>query len=47
MTTSLDHVVKVQQATIFQENVAVLSDISFEVEKGETFSIVGHYDIIC
>ena len=41
MTTSLDHVVKVQQATIFQENVAVLSDVSFEVEKGEFVYLVG------
>ena len=41
MTTSMDHVVKVQQATIFQENQAVLSDISFEIEKGEFVYLVG------
>ena len=41
MTNFLDHVVKVQQATIFQENEAVLNDISFEVEKGEFIYLVG------
>ena len=41
MNISQDHVVKVQQATIFQENSAVLSDISFDVHKGEFIYLVG------
>jgi len=41
MNISQDHVVKVQQATIFQENAAVLTDISFEIEKGEFIYLVG------
>ncbi|MCP4458231.1 MAG: ATP-binding cassette domain-containing protein [Cytophagales bacterium] len=41
MNISQDHVVKVQQASIFQENSAVLSDISFEVKKGEFIYLVG------
>lgn len=41
MSISQNHVVKVQQATIFQENAAVLTDINFEVEKGEFIYLVG------
>jgi len=41
MNVSTDHVVKVQQATIFQESAAVLTDINFEVEKGEFIYLVG------
>jgi len=41
MNNSQDHVVKVLQATIFQENAAVLTDVSFEIEKGEFVYLVG------
>jgi len=41
MNISQAPVVKVQNATIFQENSAVLNDISFEVEKGEFVYLVG------
>ena len=41
MNIPQDHVVKVQQATIFQENTAVLSNINFEVKKGEFVYLVG------
>lgn len=41
MNISQDPVVKVQNATIFQESSAVLNDISFEVEKGEFVYLVG------
>jgi cell division transport system ATP-binding protein len=41
MNISQAPVVKVQNATIFQENAAVLNDISFEVEKGEFVYLVG------
>jgi cell division transport system ATP-binding protein len=41
MSISQSAVVKVQSATIFQENTAVLNDISFEVEKGEFVYLVG------
>jgi cell division transport system ATP-binding protein len=41
MNISQSAVVKVQNATIFQENTAVLNDISFEVEKGEFVYLVG------
>lgn len=36
-----NYVIQVQNATIFQENAAVLNDISFEVEKGEFVYLVG------
>jgi len=36
-----DLVVNVQNATIFQENTSVLSDISFQMEKGEFVYLVG------
>lgn len=41
MTFSSDPVVCVKNASIFQENQTVLSDISFELEKGELVFIVG------
>ncbi len=41
MNISQAPVVKVQNATIFQEHSAVLNDISFEVEKGEFVYLVG------
>jgi cell division transport system ATP-binding protein len=41
MSVSTNYVVKVQQATIFQENAAVLTDINFEVEKGEFIYLIG------
>lgn len=41
MNISKDYVVKVQLATIFQKNSAVLNDISFEVAKGEFIYLVG------
>jgi cell division transport system ATP-binding protein len=41
MTFSNDPVVRVDNATIFQENTAVLSDISFRIEKGEFVYLIG------
>jgi len=41
MTFSSDPVVRVKEASIFQENLAVLSNISFELEKGELAFIIG------
>lgn len=41
MSISSSAVVKVQNATIFQENNAVLNDVSFEIEKGEFVYLVG------
>ncbi len=41
MNIEQDNVVKVQQATIFQENVAVLNEISFTIEKGEFIYLIG------
>lgn len=38
---SSDTVVRVKDATIFQENSTVLSDISFEIEKGEFVFLIG------
>jgi cell division transport system ATP-binding protein len=39
--TADDYVVDVQEATIFQENATVLSNISFKIEKGEFIYLVG------
>ena len=41
MSFSTDPIVRVKQASIFQENQTVLSDINFELEKGELAFIVG------
>ena len=41
MTFSSDPVVLLRNASIFQENQAVLNDISFELEKGELAFIIG------
>lgn len=41
MGISQEPVVRVQNATIFQENASVLNDISFTVEKGEFVYLVG------
>lgn len=41
MTFSSDPIIRVKQASIFQENQTVLSDINFELEKGELVFIVG------
>lgn len=41
MSFSSDPIVRVKEASIFQENLAVLSDISFELEKGELAFIIG------
>jgi len=41
MSFSTDPIVSVKEASIFQENQTVLSDISFELEKGELAFIVG------
>lgn len=41
MSISQDPIVNVQNATIFQDHAAVLSDISFKVEKGEFIYLVG------
>lgn len=38
---STDPVVRVKDATIFQDNNAVLSNISFEIEKGEFVFLIG------
>jgi len=41
MTFSNEPIVKVKDATIFQEQKAILSDVSFEIAKGELVFIVG------
>ncbi|MEQ9231082.1 MAG: ATP-binding cassette domain-containing protein [Cyclobacteriaceae bacterium] len=41
MSISQDPIINVQNATIFQDHAAVLSDISFKVEKGEFIYLVG------
>jgi len=41
MTFSTDPIVRVKQASIFQDNQTVLSDISFELEKGELVFLIG------
>ncbi len=41
MFFSSDPIVRVKQATIFQGNQTVLSDINFELEKGELVFIIG------
>jgi len=41
MFFSSDPIVRVKQATIFQGNQTVLSDINFELEKGELIFIIG------
>ena len=41
MSFSTDPIVRVKQASIFQENQTVLSDINFELEKGELAFIIG------
>ena len=41
MSFSSDPVVRVKDASIFQENQTVLSDISFELEKGELVFLIG------
>ena len=41
MTFSSDPIIRVKQASIFQENQTVLSNINFELEKGELVFIVG------
>lgn len=41
MNFSEDAIVKVSNATIFQDNTAVLSQIDFEIEKGEFVYLVG------
>lgn len=41
MSFSADHVVKVRQANIFQDNETVLSDVNFDIEKGEFVYMVG------
>ena len=38
---SSDPVVRVQDATIFQDNASVLSDITFDIEKGEFVFLIG------
>jgi cell division transport system ATP-binding protein len=38
---SNDHVVRVQEASIFQEQNTILGNISFEIEKGEFVYLVG------
>lgn len=41
MSFSNDPVVRVDNATIFQENTAILSDISFKIDKGEFVYLIG------
>lgn len=41
MSFSSDPIVRVKQASIFQENQTILSDINFELEKGELAFIIG------
>jgi len=41
MSFENDPVVRVQNTTIFQDNNAVLSDVSFDIEKGEFVFLVG------
>ncbi|MEM7110232.1 MAG: ATP-binding cassette domain-containing protein [Bacteroidota bacterium] len=41
MSFSNDPVIRVQGASIFQENNTVLSDVTFEVEKGEFVFLIG------
>ena len=41
MSFSSDPIIRIKEASIFQENQTVLSDINFELEKGELVFIVG------
>lgn len=41
MSFSADPIVKVESASIFQENTTVLNEINFEIEKGEFVYLVG------
>ncbi len=41
MSFSTDPVVSVKDASIFQENQTILSDVNFEIEKGELVFMVG------
>ena len=41
MSFSSDPIVRISQASIFQDNQTVLSDINLELEKGELAFIVG------
>jgi cell division transport system ATP-binding protein len=41
MSFSTDPVVRIKEASIFQDNQTVLSDINFELEKGELAFIIG------
>ena len=41
MSFSTDPVIRVKDASIFQENNTVLSDVTFEVEKGEFVFLIG------
>ena len=41
MTFSSDPIVRIKEASIFQENQTVLSDVNFELEKGELTFIIG------
>ena len=41
MTFSSDPVVRVKEASIFQDNQTVLGDISFDIEKGELVFMIG------
>ena len=41
MTFSTDPVIKVREASIFQENQTVLTDVNFDIAKGELVFLVG------
>lgn len=40
-TLALDHVVKIQNASIYQRQSLILSNVNFEVEKGEFLYLIG------
>ena len=41
MEFSSEPVVKVEEASIFQENLTVLSEVNFEIQKGEFVYLIG------
>ena len=41
MTFSSDPIVRVKEASIFQENNTILTDVNFDVSKGELVFLVG------
>ncbi|MGD9328242.1 MAG: ATP-binding cassette domain-containing protein, partial [Cyclobacteriaceae bacterium] len=41
MTFSSDPIVRVKEASIFQENNTILTDVNFDISKGELVFLVG------